>query len=441
MEATLRRLVADEVGALVASARTSGRPVPDDDDQRLMARAVLRGALDERHKAALRLGEGWMADADEAALVERVLSVSFSSLSGLARYYQGRAEVTGVAINGHADVRVQLMGGTVQRAEPAAVSDAALVEMLQTVARRGGVVEKEFSPASPMLDLELKDGSRLNAVAWVSDRPYVTIRRHPLVDEDLDDLVQRGMVDRGMASLLTAAPRAGLNLLIAGRAGVGKTTLMRAIAHAAYGPDERLVVLEQEPELYLGANPARHNQVAVLCERTANMEGQGGISLADLAKNVKRMDPGRIIVGEVRGEEIIDMLEALSQGLEGSMSTIHAQDSWSIFPRLPIYARRSGRDWRTADVLQLAAVALDLVVFIDRSPTGERVVSEVRYVESYDSLADQIVTGAWFMAGPGRAAVPNPEAPIPVRLLDDLVAHGYDPTGHLAATNANGWRR
>lgn len=441
LEAALRRLVADEVGRFVAEASQDGRAGPDDADQRLLAGAVLRRELDQRQRAALGQGRGWLSEAEEEVVVEAVLAASFSALSPLARYYQGRPEVTGVVVNGHADVRVYCLDGHVERGAPVAGSDQALVELLQGVARRGGEVEKEFSPATPLLDLELRDGSRLNAVAWLSDRPYVSIRRHPLIDEDLEDLVGRAMLDRGMASLLAAAPRAGLNLVIAGRAGVGKTTLLRAIAHAAYDPDERVVVLEQEPELYLGANPARHNHVLVLCERAANMEGQGGISLSDLAKNLKRMDPQRVITGEVRGEEIIDMLEVLTQGIEGSMCTLHAQDSLSIFPRLPIYARRAGRDWRTADVLALAAVALDLVVFLDRSPSGRRVVSEVRYVESFDTLSEQVVTGPWFVAGPDRAAVRNPDAPIPVRLLDDLVAHGYDPSGHAVVPSANGRHR
>jgi len=431
LDQDLRRFAAERLGRSVAAAQRGGGTAPDELDQRLQAAALIRTELDRRSRAALAAGEPWLSEDDEDDLVRSVVTSLFSATAALARYYVDRPEVTSVSIRGHDDVRIILMDGTVERAAPVATSDAALVEMLQTVARRGGTVEREFSSASPMLDLELVDGSRLNAVAWIADRPRVTIRRHPLVDEDLDDLVDRGMLDRDLASLLTAAVRARMTLLIAGRAGVGKTTLLRAIAHAAYAPDELVVVLEQEPELHL--RPPRHNNVTVLCERLPNMEGQGGITLSDLAKNVKRMDPQRLITGEVRGEEVIDMLEAVSQGIPGGMCTIHAQDSYSIFARLPIYARRQGRDWRTRDVLELAAVALDLVVFLDRSPSGRRVVSEVRYVESFDTLAEQIVTGLWFAPGPDRAAVPNPEAPIPVRLLDDLVAHGYEPTRRLTA--------
>ena len=143
-------------------------------------------------------------------------------------------------------------------------------------------------------------------------------------------------------------------------------------------------MLEQEPELHLDAMPGRHDHVLVFMERGANTEGVGAVSLADLGRAIKRFTPRRIVVGEVRGPEVIDMLEAMTQGIAGSMCTIHADSSWSVFPRLPVYARAGGRDWATGDVLQLAALALDVIVFLARDRTGRRVVSEVRHVQRFD---------------------------------------------------------
>ncbi len=429
LELGLRRIVADEIGDYLTRATDEDRRVPDDMDQRQMGRAILRRELDNRSKAALRLGETPLSADDEDELLERVLATAFSAAPGLDALLR-RSDVTDVFVNGCDDVRLVTIDGETEFAEPIARTDAELIEMIQTLARRGGHMEREFTPSRPLLDLQLPDGSRLAAAAWVTKRPYLTVRRHLLVDADQADLVGRGMYDTGLASLLGALVRARRNVLIAGGQGVGKTTLLRALLHECE-PDERIVVLEQEPELHLDAMPGRHDHVLVFMERGANTEGVGAVSLADLGRAIKRFTPRRIVVGEVRGPEVIDMLEAMTQGIAGSMCTIHADSSWSVFPRLPVYARAGGRDWSTGDVLQLAALALDVIVFLARDRDGRRVIAEVRYVQRFDSDSGQVVTDEWFHSDPDGHAVRNPAAPIPVRLLDELVDHGYDPTLHL----------
>ncbi len=429
-EATMRRTVADEIGAYLARCETEGRPLPDETDRRQMARAVLRRELDVHFKAAHQRGQPWMTPDEEDRLIEVVMTSVFSVMPGLDRYLT-RPDVTDIDANGFDDVRLTLTDGTEQRVEPIANSDAELIEAIQTLARRAGQegIEKEFTPTRPLLDLQLFDGSRLAAAAWVTKRPYISVRRHLLVDAVQDDLVARGMYDRGIQSLLTALVRARKNAVIAGGQGVGKTTLLRALLHECE-PSERIVVLEQEPELHLDVRPDLHDQVLVFMERPANMEGKGEVSLADLSRAVKRFRPKRIVVGEVRGPEVIDMLEAMTQGIKGSWCTLHADSSYSVFPRLPVYARKGGHEWRTGDVFQLAALALNFVIYLDWSSDGRRVISEIRHVESYDALSEQIVTNEWFIAGPDGSALRNTQAPIPVRLLDELMAHGYDPTLH-----------
>lgn len=429
LEPGLRRVVADEIGDYLTRAADEGRRVPDDMDQRQMGRAILRRELDNRSKAALRLGEPPLSADDEDVLLERVLATAFSAAPGLDALLR-RSDVTDVFVNGCDDVRLVTIDGETVFAEPIARTDGELIEMIQTLARRGGHMEREFTPSRPLLDLQLPDGSRLAAAAWVTKRPYLTVRRHLLVDADQKDLVGRGMYDAGLASLLGALVRARRNVLIAGGQGVGKTTLLRALLHECE-PDERIVVLEQEPELHLDAMPGRHDHVLVFMERGANTEGVGAVSLADLGRAIKRFTPRRIVVGEVRGPEVIDMLEAMTQGISGSMCTIHADSSWSVFPRLPVYARAGGRDWSSGDVLQLAALALDAIVFLARDRAGRRVIAEVRYVQRFDADSGQVVTDEWFHSDPDGRAMRNPAAPIPVRLLDELVDHGYDPTLHF----------
>lgn len=424
----LRRVVADEIGDYLRRCAEEGRGQPGETDQRLMARAVLRRELDTTARAALRLGEPQLSEVEEAELTEAVLAAAFSTAPAIDRLL-ARDDVTDLHVNGHDDVRLVRTDGTVERVAPIFSSNAELIATIQALARRGGHMEREFTPANPRLDLQLPDGSRLAAAAWVTAQPYLTIRRHLLVDADQGELVRRGMYDRGMESLLRAFVHARWNVLICGGQAVGKTTLLRALLHDCER-SERIVVLEQEPELHLDRMPQRHDQVLVFMERPANNEGVGAITLADLSRTIKRFTPDRIVVGEVRGPEVIDMTEAMSQGIAGSMCTMHAESSWSVFPRMAVYARSGGRDWATGDVMQLAALALDVIVLVRRTRDGRRVIAEVRHVDHYDTTTGQVVTDIWFAPDRDGMATPNPASPIPVGLLDLLVEHGYDPSLH-----------
>jgi Flp pilus assembly CpaF family ATPase len=197
-------------------------------------------------------------------------------------------------------------------------------------------------------------------------------------------------------------------------------------------PDERLLVLESEPELGLDRLPHRHNHVVSVHERPGNIEGDGAVLLDDLTWHAKRLSPSRIVVGEVLADEVVPMLEAMTQGVPGS-ATIHARSSAGVFPRLPVYARSRGRDWRSSDIYEQAALALDLVVFVGRDAAGRRVVSEVRHVERYDSSSDQVISDAWFLADTVTGQATQASV-IPVPLLDELAAHGYRPDGQGSPT-------
>jgi Flp pilus assembly CpaF family ATPase len=190
------------------------------------------------------------------------------------------------------------------------------------------------------------------------------------------------------------------------------------------------MVLEQQPELQLHTTPARHNQVLTWVGRVRNMEGEGEVTLADLAWAIKRHNPDRIVVGEVRGPEVLDMLEAASQGIAGAMCTLHAKDSLSVFRRILLYARQGHGDLAAADVLETASLALDLVVHLNRRPGERRQLAEITHVDGFDPDTNRVVTSQWFVPGPDGAAVDNPRAPIPAGLLGELIDYGYDPALH-----------
>jgi pilus assembly protein CpaF len=438
LEVRLRRIVAAEIGEQAARREQDGLAPLDYLDRRHLARSILRRELDDQWRAAQQRGEMTLTPEEEDRIIESVLASVFSQLPGLDTYL-ARADVTDIFAVGCDNVRVRTISGEEHRVEAIAASDDDLILQIQALARKGGrlgldstgtQIEKEFSPARPLLDLQLSDGSRLAASAWVSTRPVVTVRRHPLVDADQSVLVSAWkMYDEGVASLLSAAIRARLNILIAGGMGRGKTTLMRALLHEC-PPDERLVVLEQESELQLSIDPVRHDHVVEFVERPANMEGQGAVTLADLTHAVKRHAPDRIVVGEVRGPEVMFMLEAASDGIAGTMCTLHAQSSRQTFEKLVNYARRGGATFDRGDVLQTAAFALDLIVYVDLTPDKRRVISEITQVCDYDFEHKQVITNEWFVPGPDKAAIRNPDAPIPIDILDRLVDHGYDPDLH-----------
>jgi Flp pilus assembly CpaF family ATPase len=426
----LRRLVADEISKTIDAAHKNQKPVPDQQDQQLMAGSILLAELNRYARSRIQAGELALTDAEEADVRRRVMELVFSTAPGIERLLQ-REDVEEILVNGFDDVRLVLTNGTTVREEPIGGSDEELIETIQALARRGGSSEKEFTPSSPVLDLTLSDGSRLCAAAWVTRRPYITIRRHIdlLIDANVSDLIQLGYFEPGVASLLSAAVRARKNMLVAGGQGAGKTSLMRALLRECH-PDERILVLEQEPELQLERQPERNNHVLSFVTRLPNMEGVGEVTLADLAKLIKRFRPERIVVGEVRGPEVIDMLESLTQGIAGGICTMHADSSLGVFQRLSVYARAGGRDWRTSDVLSLASLGIHLVVFLARDRDGRRCVAEIRHVEAFDQQHDQIITNPWFSPGPDGRATPNPTSPIPVDLVEELMAYGYNPSLH-----------
>jgi Flp pilus assembly CpaF family ATPase len=229
--------------------------------------------------------------------------------------------------------------------------------------------------------MQLPDGSRLFATMDVSLRPSLIIRRHRFEISSLDELRLRGLLTQELQVFLSAAVRARRNFVIAGGTGSGKTTLLRALINEV-PPSERLVTIEDAYELGLDHFEHLHPDHDALQSRPANIEGQGEITLADLTRMALRMDPDRVIVGEVRGAEAFPMLLAMSQGNNGSMCTIHADSTRSVFPKLAAYVSMASTGLPIDTVNLLLASALHFVIYIDNSGDWRQVTSVREVVDS-----------------------------------------------------------
>ncbi len=418
---TMRAAVASDLTSRAEAAQFSGRRY-DRDDEAMLARRLINEQLERLAAESLANNEPVLSEAEEAAVARAVFDRIFQL--GRLQPLIDDEQIVNIVANGHDQVFAEYADGSKVGCGPIASSDGEMVEMLREIGRRYGLSEREFNPTRPQLNLQLPDGSRLFAVAWVCDRPCLAIRRHRFLKLSLDDLVGLGAIDRGLSAFLAASVRARLQLMVAGATGAGKTTMLRALA-AEIPPEERIVTIETELELGLDRFPDLHPDCVALEAREANVEGVGVVDAADLVRMSLRMNPDRVIVGEVRGDEVVPMLNAMSQGNDGSMCTIHADSSAGVFRKLALYAMQAPERLPLEATNLLASAAIDLLVFIAKTRQG-RYVASVRQVVG--SEGSQVITNELFRPGPdGRAA---PSAPIPGDLLDELVAEGYDPTLH-----------
>jgi len=316
-------------------------------------------------------------------------------------------EVTDIHVRGWDSVWVRLRDGRKERREPIVDSDKALVELIRRMAARTGNSERRFDAGNPELNLQMADGSRLFAVMEVSRRPSLIIRRHRFELSNLDELVARGMLDEPLRQFFVAAVAARRNIVVSGGTGSGKTTLLRALINEV-PPDQRIITIEDSFELGIDRYPERHPDHDALQARPMNIEGSGEVTLSDLTRMALRMDPDRVIVGEVRGAEAFPMLMAMSQGNNGSMCTMHADSTRSVFPKLAAYVSMASTGLPVETVNLLIASAVHFVVHIDNSE-GLRRISSIR--EVVDSEGSSIISNEVF----GRTPDGRPRWAYPLR--------------------------
>lgn len=338
-------------------------------------------------------------------------------------------DVTDVIINGTHQTWLIYADGTKVPGPPVGGTVEELRELIRRVGARGGELgDRPFDVAHPILDMVLPDGSRFNAIDFVTDYPCITIRRHTLLEILWEDAPRLGMISPSAHAFLGAAVQGGLQMTIAGPTGVGKSTFIRSMTDL-FDPFDRIVTIESDRELRLSRD--RHPDVVALQARPANIEGVGAVELVTLVHNALRQSPDRIIVGEVRGPETVAMLWAMNTGHKGSLTTLHADSVEGVFGNIGLHGMFTTPPIERAQALALAGEALDLVVFMSRDRGSKAgYVSSIHYVEGYKPESGHVATTTVFAPGPDGRAVPAGGVPHAIRAVID--EHGYDTATHEA---------
>ncbi|MEV3923481.1 CpaF family protein [Actinomadura coerulea] len=350
-----------------------------------------------------------------------------------------RSDVENIVVNGCRQTWVSYTDGSKKPGPPVAETDEDLVEWVQLLARRGNT-GREFSHASPLLDVALADGVRLAVVGWVSRHPHLAIRVHRLVDISLRQLTELGTLTAPLAAFLRAAIAARRNIIVCGEVNTGKTTLVRALA-GEIPPEQRIITLESDFELFLD-DPRlahRHPDVVALEARQANAEGAGEVRLQDLVPACLRLNPDRVIVGEARHGELAPMLEVMYSGARGSMCTLHVHRPEHVFSRVVQLGRRADLGLGAEDVHLMFGLAEPLIVYLRRDQaTNDRYVAQVMEIGPPADSAEP-TRNFVFTPGPDGRATPA-GGHISPALLEELLAHGFDPALLESQPVNGGWR-
>jgi pilus assembly protein CpaF len=421
----------------VLAEQLRSRPGVDDEDRRELGRSIIRSLLGDHARADVLDGTGLMdLDAEQA-----LASAIFDSLFGLGRLQPlvDLPEVENIEITGHDRVLLLYSDGRREVGPAVADSDEELIEFLAFLAAQRGGGERSFSSANPVLHLNLGNRARLAAIMEVSQRPVVRIRKHLMPRVSLATMLQVGTVDSVLEQFLRAAVMARKSIVVSGAQGSGKTTFVRALADAL-DPWESVGTLETEYEIFLHEQGRPREPIALEARPGSGELGPqgrraGAITLDDLFEHLLRFNLDRIVVGEVRGGEVMAMFKAMQSGA-GSLSTTHAKSARDTIERLVTCVLSVHANEAYAS--RLVAQHIDLIVHLvalDDPATGRRrrVVSEVIEVDTGENFRPALTD--LFLPGPGGVAVPVGRP----SFLEELARVGFDP-GLLDAGHA-GWAR
>ncbi|MEI8032678.1 MAG: CpaF family protein [Chlorobiaceae bacterium] len=285
--------------------------------------------------------------------------------------------ISEIMVNGYQNVYIE-KSGCIQLTDIRFNDDAHLMKIIDKIVSRVG---RRIDESSPMADARLPDGARVNAIIPPStlDGPVLTIRRFAVVPLQMQDLIQKNTLTPAMAELLSALVKVKSNIIISGGTGTGKTTLLNILS--GFIPvNERIVTIEDTAELQL-----QQDHVIRMETRPPNIEGRGEVTMRALVKNSLRMRPDRIVLGEVRSAEVIDMLQAMNTGHEGSLTTIHANTSRDALSRLENLVGMGGLSLPSKALRQLISTSVHFIVQVTRLEDGSRKITSIQEISGMES--------------------------------------------------------
>lgn len=421
------------------AARFPNTPL-NEDAHRDTVSVMVNNALDNYADRRLTIGEDRLGTSERGELHRAVMVSMFGA--GRLQPLLDLEGLENLEIEGHDQVILQFNDGRLEVGPAVADSDEQLIEEIRYIARTSSTGENTFSQTRPWVRQTLPDGSRLAAEAWVTHRPSIAVRKHNYIDTDLEQMRQLGAIDHSLQAFLSTAIRAGKNIIVSGDPGSGKTTLSRALLNEL-DVNERLATIEAQYELLMHQMPHRHTRVWAAEQQPggeAGADGQpvGKVSLTRLIELSLQKNVTRIVVGEVVGDEVMAMMEAM-QGGRGSLSTVHASSARDTIERLVTLITRARSNADPNFGYRLVAQNIDLIVHLnltDESPLegGRR----WRFVDDIVAVEVSRDTGVAFtpIYSPdawGRA-IPTGQYP---PWLDQLRRHGFD--AGLLEPDASTW--
>jgi pilus assembly protein CpaF len=338
-----------------------------DAELRLRVLEMLEWAVDQEQGLPL-------TSADRRALLNEIASdvLGYGPIDPLLN----DPDVTEVMANGPFDIYYEKLG-RIQLSDVKFVDEVHLRRIIDKIV---GQIGRRVDEATPMVDARLPDGSRVNAVIHplAIGGPFLTIRKFAVDPYQEADLINFGTITQRVADFARACVRGRLNILISGGTGSGKTTTLNVMS--SYIPaDERIVTVEDAAELQL-----HQEHVLTMESRPANIEGKGAVGIRDLVRNTLRMRPDRIVVGEVRGAEALDMLQAMNTGHDGSLTTVHSNAPRDTLSRIETMVLMAGFDLPMRAIREQIASAVDLIIHVSRLKDGTRRVTHVTEVEGME---------------------------------------------------------